>query len=385
MFHRMPVSIFRSGQVPFVTVPCGETFFQLVGWRACACARHIEYISKTNARSEEPGRKRLNLNTNRRLGFTLVELLVVIAIIGILVGLLLPAVQSAREAARRMQCSNNLKQLALATHNYESAYKKFPGPAAGSLYGYSFQAKLLPFVEQANLHNLIDYQQPLLQGLPWRPSLNPALAPVVDVPLGVFLCPSDPGEVFYVENGQTWAGLNYVVNAGPGVGLTYCSRSDTNGIVWRGSNVKIADLTDGTSNTMLLSETLFGRRGGDTTELIDYRTQMKRVSGGPPCVQAAEDLVMRPGSRYEGRRAGQWIRNITYQTYINGFFPPNAKVPDVSHHGECVSGARSQHTGGVNAALADGSVQFISENIDLDAWRFLHNRRDGAVITGLFN
>ena len=152
----------------------------------------------------------------KRPAFTLVELLVVIAIIGILVGLLLPAVQAAREAARRMQCSNNLKQLALATHNYESAYKKFPGPAENSLYGYSFQAKLLPFVEQTNLHNLIDYQQPLLQGLPWRPTLNPALQPVVDKPLGVLLCPSDGGEVFYEESGQTWAGLNYVVNAGPG-------------------------------------------------------------------------------------------------------------------------------------------------------------------------
>lgn len=324
------------------------------------------------------------VKTNRQ-AFTLVELLVVIAIIGILVGLLLPAVQSAREAARRMQCSNNLKQLALATHNYESAYKKFPGPAGDSLYGYSFQAKLLPFVEQANLHNLIDYQQPLLQGLPWRPTVNPALIPVVDKPLGVFLCPSDPGEVVYTESGQDWAGLNYVVNAGPGVGLLYCSRADTSGIVWRGSNVKIADLTDGTSNTLLITETLMGRRGADTTTLIDHRTQLKRVSGGPPCVSPAAELVARAGSRYEGRRAGQWIRNITYQTFINGFFPPNARDPDVSHHGECVSGARSQHTGGVNAALSDGSIQFVSQNIDLETWRFLHNRRDGAVLTGFLN
>ncbi len=321
----------------------------------------------------------------KKLGFTLVELLVVIAIIGILVGLLLPAVQAAREAARRMQCSNNLKQLALATHSYEAAYKRFPGPAEDSLYGYSFQAKLLPFIEQGNLHNLIDYQQPLLQGIPWRPTLNPALLPVVDRPLSVFLCPSDPGDVFYVERGQQWAGLNYVVNAGPGVGLTYCSRSDTNGIVWRGSNVKFADMTDGASNTLLLSETLFGLRGSDTTTLLNHRTQVKRVSGGPPCVTPAEALVTRAASRYEGRRAGQWIRNITYQTFINGFFPPNAREPDVSHHGECISGARSQHTGGVNAALADGSVQFVSENINLETWRHLHDRRDGEALEDFLN
>ena len=344
----------------------------------CA-ARNELYAIRDSYKHIKAGR-----NLYKRTGFTLVELLVVIAIIGILVGLLLPAVQSAREAARRMQCSNNLKQLALASHNYESAYKRFPGPAGDSLYGYSYQAKLLPFVEQTNLHNLIDYRQPLLQGLPWRPTVNPALAPVVDRPLSVFLCPSDAGDVFYEESGQLWAGSNYVVNAGPGTGLTYCSRSDTNGIAWRGSNVKFGDITDGTSNTLLISETLFGLRGPDTTTLMDHRTQIARV-GGAPCVTPAEDLVNQTPSRYEGRRAGQWIRNITYQTFVNGFFPPNAPVPDVSNHGECVSGARSQHTGGVNAALADGSVQFISENVDLAAWRRLHDRRDGLVIEGLFN
>lgn len=321
-----------------------------------------------------------------RAAFTLVELLVVIAIIGILVGLLLPAVQAAREAARRMQCSNNLKQLALAAHNYESAYKRFPGPAEDSLYGYSFQAKLLPMVEQTSLHNLINYQQPLLVGLPWNPDVNPPLAVVVDNPLSVFRCPSDPGNVYYLDDkGQQWAGGNYQVNAGPGVGFTYCSREDTFGIAWRGSNVKFRDITDGTSNTIVMAETLFGNRGEDTTVLVDYRTQIKRVNGGGPCSVTAEELVARPASRYEGRRAGQWIRNISYQTFVNGFYPPNSREPDVSHHGECVSGARSQHTGGVNVALADGGVHFLSENIDLNTWRILHDRRDGEVVQGILD
>jgi prepilin-type N-terminal cleavage/methylation domain-containing protein len=127
----------------------------------------------------------------KRVGFTLVELLVVIAIIGILVGLLLPAVQAAREAARRMQCSNNLKQLALACHNYESAHKKFPGPAGDSLYAYSAQAKLLPYVEQDNLHSLINYQLPLLLPPANNPTINPPLTPVVDKKLDLLLCPSD--------------------------------------------------------------------------------------------------------------------------------------------------------------------------------------------------
>lgn len=135
---------------------------------------------------------------------------------------------------------------------------------------------------------------------------------------------------------------------------------------------------------MLFAETLFGNRFEDTNKLFDYRTQVKRVSGGRPCADTAEDLVERSASRFEGRRAGQWIRNITYQTFINGFFPPNAKEPDVSHHGECVSGARIEHPGGVNTALADGSVQFASESVQLEIWRFLHDRRDGEVVNELF-
>lgn len=317
-----------------------------------------------------------------RSAFTLVELLVVIAIIGVLISLLLPAVQQAREAARRMQCTNNLKQLTLAMHNYESTYKQFPQPAEDSLYGYSAQAKLLPFIEQGNLSDLIDYSQPLLSGVANDPDLNPALINVVRQPLSVLQCPSDPGNPLSTEKGNVWAGGNYMANAGPGIGMSYCSRSDTDGLFWRGSNTKFRDVTDGTSNTIAFAETLYGLRGDDTADLVDYRTQIMRVSGGGPCSAPAESLVTRSATRYEGRRAGQWIRNITYQTLINAFFPPNAKSPDVSHHGEAISGARSQHPGGANVSLCDGSVRFVTETIDLATWRNLHNRHDGQVLTG---
>ena len=319
------------------------------------------------------------MNTSRS-AFTLVELLVVIAIIGILIALLLPAVQQAREAARRMQCTNNLKQLGLATHNYESTYKQFPQPADDSLYGYSAQAKLLPFIEQGNLEDLIDYSEPLLHGVAYAPTLNANLQGVVRQPLAILQCPSDAGNPMLVDNDETWAGTNYMGNAGPGAGNTYCSRSDTYGIFWRGSNTRFRDVTDGTSNTVLFAETLFGLRGDDSTDLIDSDRQIKRVSGGGPCSVAAEDLVARSATRYEGRRAGQWIRNITYQTLINSFYPPNAKQPDVSHHGESISGARSDHPGGANVGLCDGSVRFVTETIDLTTWRNLHDRRDGQVL-----
>jgi len=125
----------------------------------------------------------------RRTGFTLVELLVVIAIIGILVGLLLPAVQAAREAARRMSCSNNVRQIGLATMNYEAALKRFPGLLGSSTY--SAQARILPYMEQNSLHDLINYNRPLLLGPVFAARFDPALANVISQRIPTFLCPSD--------------------------------------------------------------------------------------------------------------------------------------------------------------------------------------------------
>ncbi len=340
---------------------------------------------------ERVGRYRLTTNhsfnteistmrQNKQRGFTLVELLVVIAIIGILVALLLPAVQSAREAARRMQCSNNLKQLVLAGHNYHDTYKSFPLPASGSLEAYSAQAKLLPFIEQGNLQDSLDFRRPLLQGVAWNPTVDPAMVDIVGTRVPVFECPSDAGIVYYEANGARWAGTNYMANAGPGVGDTYCSRGDNRGLFWKGSSVRFRDILDGTSNTMFLAETLFGNPRTDTTDLQDAQTQTKRVSGGGPCTVTADVLAAQAATRYEGRRSGQWIRNITYHTFINGFFPPNSPLPDVAHHGESVMGARSRHPGGAQIALSDGSVRFVAETVELPSWRNLHARNDGQVL-----
>lgn len=154
-----------------------------------------------------------------RSGFTLVELLVVIAIIGILVGLLLPAVQSAREAARRMSCSNNLKQIALATHNYESTFKKIPGMTGSS--SYSVQARILPQIEQAGLSELIDFDQPLLLGPAWMARFNPRLRDAVEMVVPTFVCPSDIGDTSFATTFSdgvpgTSGGLSYMFSYGSG-------------------------------------------------------------------------------------------------------------------------------------------------------------------------
>jgi prepilin-type N-terminal cleavage/methylation domain-containing protein len=316
----------------------------------------------------------------RPKGFTLIELLVVIAIIAILIALLLPAVQQAREAARRTQCKNNLKQLGLAAHNYHDVHNSFPLNAANSTYGYSAQAQLLPFHEQANLHSLIDFNQPAKAGPPWASTMNPTIQAVASQALNVLLCPSDAGDPFYIDrNGDTWAGSNYLFNGGSGAGTNYCSRVN-DGLFWRGSRTKFRDITDGTSNTIFSAETLFGLRGDSTTVLQDAQRQMKRISGGPPCGPDADAMVGMSASGFDGRRAGAWILNTGYNSLINGYFTPNSDFPDMSHHGEVVSGPRSLHVGGAQAALCDGSVRFISDSVDLTTFRNAFARDDGEVL-----
>ncbi|QDU82441.1 hypothetical protein Pla110_41980 [Polystyrenella longa] len=319
----------------------------------------------------------------KRTGFTLIELLVVIAIITVLISLLLPAVQQAREAGRRTQCRNNLKQLGIALHSYHDVHRTFPTMASDSLYGYSPQALLLPYFEAKNLHDIIDFDEPLFGGLPWAPILNPSMREAASTELAVLKCPSDSGNPIDVDdNGDIFAGTNYLLNGGSGDTLEYCS-SENNGLFWRGCDLSFKDLRDGTTQTVFVAEGLFGRRGDDTSVLTDSQREMKRVSGGSPCSTNASDLVVLPATRYEGRRAGGWIRATGYNILVNAYYSPNSNEPDVAHHGEIISGPRSSHTGGVNTLFCDGSVHFIGDGVNNDLLRKLFNRNDGEYVGGI--
>jgi prepilin-type N-terminal cleavage/methylation domain-containing protein len=210
-----------------------------------------------------------------RKGFTLIELLVVIAIIAVLVGLLVPAVQKVRGAANRMSCSNNLKQLGLATANHDATKGYFPGLADGApnglfnaSYAFGVLANLLPYVEQENLQKLIDFsKQATLSG--WRGDINPVHDAACATVVKTFLCPSDGQSSLF--GGQprsatpatfTTAGTNYVFNMGSGTAtgqqVNYDAQFQTDGMFWYGSRNSFRDIVDGSSNTLLVSECLLG-------------------------------------------------------------------------------------------------------------------------------
>ena len=316
---------------------------------------------------------------NQRKAFTLIELLVVIAIIAILIGLLLPAVQKIREAANRMKCSNNLKQLGLAMHNHESALGVFPQGRNAFPRVVSAPARLLAYLEQANLQNLIDPDGTLTVG-----GQNDLAA---KNRVGILVCPSDP------QNGQipgsAYHGINYVACNGIGVNydsggviIEHTKIANGNG-VFAQTPVRIADITDGASNTGGFSESLLGNGvpvSGMPTTAQGIRGVVLEVAGGNDTTPA--DCESGNGT-WNPRRGEQWINGHFGNTLYNHFYPPNAAnkwdCGNASHNKALVS-ARSNHTGGVNLLLCDGSVRFVKNSINLANWQALATKSGGEVI-----
>jgi prepilin-type N-terminal cleavage/methylation domain-containing protein len=337
-------------------------------------------------------------NVSGRSGFTLVELLVVIAIIGVMVGLLLPAVQAAREAARRMSCSNNLRQIALATHNYESSHRMMPAMMGTSTY--SPQARILPFIEQAAMSDLIQFELPLLLPPAWQSLYNPAVRDLVNRPIPTFLCPSDPGNPLFpitFHGGTTGhaAGQNYMFSNGNGVGTNYDDRFHTNGMVFENSWTKFRDVLDGTSNTVLMAESVMGDSTSGTTpsptmphRRIASWSGTTAVVGGPgfnvggSLIQNPDlEALFRAGTftSYRGNRGESWIRGVPFSVVVNGYLTPNSRVPDVSMHGRGFYAARSYHPGGAMHSMVDCSTRMVNDSVDREIYRAIFSRDGGEV------
>jgi len=347
--------------------------------------------------------------------FTLVELLVVIAIIGILIALLLPAVQAAREAARRMTCMNNLKQYALSMHNYHDASKTFPAGRAGTQatvpggnagdennhrnYSFGPSCFVLPFIEQTSRYDFymtIAKAGGSLQPMSWfGPDTPPNYREFFEGPISPYMCPSDPevstpGYPVVGDGGGTIANESIQIGY-PNARNSYATcRADfyvsgdnnnvnvSGGLVARGMFAPlrwfgIQHCIDGTSNTLLLSERATAPNSlTTTTYLVPIRGGIIQVGGmtGNPsvCLNARRGKMQQGDASRGGVRQQTGIFVFDGRTTYNGFstiFPPNS--PSCAAAGNTAHGmfsATSYHTGGVNAALADASVQFISETID---------------------
>ncbi len=331
-----------------------------------------------------------------RRGFTLVELLVVIAIIGVLIALLLPAVQQAREAARRMSCSNNLRQLGLALHNYHDTNQSFP--YGGRYYitkaGTSWRFAILPFLEQKALYDLdraTDHDLDTYEGGGSNTDINvyrPETRQLFGLVLDAYVCPSSAEELLFAANNQaSLISIGAVTQAHHYVGIMGAypdpaGRSDTyyavqrgsyasdNGILTIGETKQMRDVSDGTSNTIIVSE-----QSGNANQNASYRRLANYHTGwGGISTEGTVDLWRSQGSGLH--RYGSGLTSVYHSPN------PRSVGAEGTTNYDFNTPLTSYHPGGLQVVLADGSARFISETIPLTTLQQLSVRDDGQVISG---
>jgi prepilin-type N-terminal cleavage/methylation domain-containing protein len=337
------------------------------------------------------GSDRLAVRAGRREGFTLVELLVAIAIIGILVALLLPAVQAAREVARRTQCSNHLRQIALAVQNYEGTYRRLPASTIVNLttsstsnnLAWGVHGRILHFLEQGNLYDQVD--------------INKAWdfhAAIEGLKIPAYSCPSDPGAYQLRDPGGGKVKLystTYGFNMGTWFVYNPRTRQGGDGVFFPNSHLALAEIRDGTSNTLLAAEVKawqpYTRNGGPASTTI-------------PADEASAAAHVAAGGEFKDTGHTEWPDGRVHHTGFTAAMGPNAVVPhsvagktmDADYNswqegrngGEgqpcfAIVTSRSFHQGVVLACFMDASVRTIAEDIELTAWRALATRTGREV------